>query len=120
MWTEGTRPMSETPPQLGGVFHFFGGSRYIRTVPNVALMKAKCLHRSWSSWTSTVTDYPIRIIRHEVVPNCGSFEIQFKDGRQSKFFYWDDVPGRGLRDDQFDQETAKRKAQEFARMMLRT
>ena len=37
---------------------------------------------------------PIRIIKHEAVPNCGSYEVRFADGRSSVFFYWDDVPGR--------------------------
>jgi hypothetical protein len=40
----------------------------------------------------------IRIIKHEAVPDCGSFEVRFAaDGRASKFFYWDDLPSRRLR-----------------------
>ena len=35
----------------------------------------------------------IRIIRHEAVPQTGSFEIRFADGRTSRFFYYDDVLG---------------------------
>src|SRR4029077_17241087 len=35
--------------------------------------------------------------QHEPVPKCGSFEVRFSDGTPSKFFYWDDVPGRRLR-----------------------
>ena len=38
----------------------------------------------------------IRIIRHEAVPKCGSFEVRFADGRASRFFYWDDLPCRRL------------------------
>lgn len=38
----------------------------------------------------------IRVIRHEVVPQCGSFEVRFPDGRPSGYFYWDDVPGRRM------------------------
>jgi len=41
----------------------------------------------------------IRIIRHEAIPKCGSIEVRFADGRQSKFFYWDDELGRRLRSD---------------------
>ena len=41
----------------------------------------------------------IRIIKHEAVPECGSFEVRFGDGRQSKFFYWDDVASRRLQRD---------------------
>ena len=37
----------------------------------------------------------IRIIKHEAVPDCGSFEVRFGDGRASKFFYWDDLPAGG-------------------------
>ena len=33
----------------------------------------------------------IRIIKHEVTPDCGSYEVQIP-GRPSKYFYWDDVP----------------------------
>ena len=39
---------------------------------------------------------PIRIIKHEAVPNCGSYEVRFADGRASVFFYWDDVASRRL------------------------
>jgi hypothetical protein len=38
----------------------------------------------------------VRIIKHEVVPDCGSFEVQFLD-RPSEYFYWDDIPARRLR-----------------------
>jgi hypothetical protein len=29
---------------------------------------------------------PIRIIKHEAVPKCGSYEVRFADGRAPKFF----------------------------------
>jgi hypothetical protein len=48
----------------------------------------------------------IRIIKHEAVPECGSFEVRFGDGRESRFFYWDDVPSRRLRPDQLTREEA--------------
>jgi hypothetical protein len=35
----------------------------------------------------------VRLIKHEAVPKCGSFEVLFPDGRASAFFYWDDVAG---------------------------
>ena len=38
----------------------------------------------------------IRIIKHEAVPQTGSFEVRFPDGRPSVYFYWDDIPGAGL------------------------
>ncbi len=28
----------------------------------------------------------IRLIKHEAVPTCGSFEVRFADGRPSRYF----------------------------------
>ena len=56
----------------------------------------------------------IRIIPHEAVPKCGSYEVRFPDGRPSRFYYWDDIAGRRLRPDLFDGATAKREAQRLA------
>lgn len=60
-------------------------------------------------------DDPIRIIRHSIVPDCGSFEVRYKDGRPSVYFYWDDNAGRRLRPETLTQEEAKKQAQETAR-----
>jgi hypothetical protein len=57
----------------------------------------------------------VRIIKHEAVPECGSFEVRFGDGRESRFFYWDDVPSRRLRPDQLTREEALEQAKAFAR-----
>ena len=57
----------------------------------------------------------IRIIKHEAVPKCGSDEVRFPDGRPSKFFYWEDIPGRRLRSDQADSFQALKDAKAFAR-----
>jgi hypothetical protein len=38
----------------------------------------------------------IRILKHETVPDCGSFEVRFPDGRPSRYFYFDDLPSRRL------------------------
>ena len=51
----------------------------------------------------------IRIVKHEAVPGCGSFEVQFPD-RPSQYFYWDDIPARRLRPETLDRETALEKA----------
>jgi hypothetical protein len=56
----------------------------------------------------------IRIIKHEVVPNCGSYEVRIY-GRRSKFFYWDDIPNRRLRPDVLTSEEAELQAKAFAR-----
>ena len=57
----------------------------------------------------------IRIIKHEAVPKCGSYEVKFPEGRPSKYFYWEDIPGRRLRSDQADSKQALEEAKAFAR-----
>ena len=56
----------------------------------------------------------LRLIRHEAVPKTGSFEIRFLDSRQSRFHLLDDIPGRRLRPDLVDANTAEREAKAFA------
>ena len=58
----------------------------------------------------------IRIIKHEAVPQCGSFEVRFPDGRPSQYFYWDDLPSRRLRPETLDRETALEQAKAVARV----
>ena len=58
---------------------------------------------------------PIRIIKHEAVPQTGSFEVRFPDGRPSVYFYWDDIPARRLRPETFDRASALKKAKAVAR-----
>jgi len=57
----------------------------------------------------------IRIIKHETVTECGSFEVRFADGRPSQYFYWDDIPARRMRPETLDRETALQKAKAVAR-----
>jgi hypothetical protein len=57
----------------------------------------------------------IRIIEHEAVPQCGSFEVRFADGRESSYFYWDDLPSRRLRPEILTREAALEAAKAFAR-----
>jgi len=57
----------------------------------------------------------IRIIKHEAVPDCGSFEVRFPDGRPSQYFYWDDLPGRRMRPEMLNRETALEQAKAVAR-----
>jgi len=40
--------------------------------------------RSAESWGMP----KVRLIKHEAVPNCGSYEIRFPDDRPSRFIYW--------------------------------
>ena len=56
----------------------------------------------------------IRIIKHRVAPKCGSYEFDSL-GRPSKFFYWEDIPGRRLRSEQADSKQALEEAKAFAR-----
>ena len=55
----------------------------------------------------------IRIIKHEVVPKCGSYEVWFAGG--SRFFYWDDIAGRRLRSEMLTSKQALEQAKVFAR-----
>jgi hypothetical protein len=57
----------------------------------------------------------VRIIKHEAVPGCGSFEVRFPDDRPSAYFYWDDIPARRMRLETLDRETALEKAKAAAR-----
>jgi hypothetical protein len=57
----------------------------------------------------------VRLIKHEAVPKCGSFEVRFLDGGPSEFFYWDDIPGRRLNPDAVDSQTALERAKAFAK-----
>ena len=57
----------------------------------------------------------IRIIKHEAVPECGSYEVRYSDGRPSKYFYWEDIPGQRIRSDQVDRQQALEEAKTFAR-----
>ena len=61
----------------------------------------------------------IRILKHEAVPQCGSFEVRFPDGRESVYFYWDDLPSRRLRPETLDRETALEQAKAVARASAR-
>jgi len=61
----------------------------------------------------------IRIIEHEAVPQCGSFEVRFPDDRPSQYFYWDDLPNRRLRPETLDRETALEQAKAVARAAQR-
>jgi hypothetical protein len=55
------------------------------------------------------------IIKHEAIPKCGSYEVRFSDGRPSRCFYWDDIPGRRLNPNLVDGQTALERAKDFAR-----
>jgi hypothetical protein len=57
----------------------------------------------------------VRLIKHEVVPDCGSYEVRFSDGRPSVYFYFDDEPGRRLRRDLATRAEAERNAKALAR-----
>ena len=56
----------------------------------------------------------VRIIKHEAIPGCGSFEVRYGDGRP-QFFHWADIPPRWLRPETLDHETAREQAKATAR-----
>jgi hypothetical protein len=57
---------------------------------------------------------PVRLIKHQAVPKCASFEVRFSDGSPS-YFYWDDIAGRRLNPDRVDSEKALQRARALAR-----
>lgn len=60
----------------------------------------------------------IRLIRHTSapeIPDCGSFEVRYPDGRPSVYFYWDNIVGRRSITRDLSEEAAKSAAQELAR-----
>ena len=61
----------------------------------------------------------IRLIKHTAapaIPDSGSFEVRFPDGRPGVFFYWDDNPGRASITRAMTSAEAGRQAQELARI----
>ncbi|MDA9430494.1 hypothetical protein XH88_01570 [Bradyrhizobium sp. CCBAU 51627] len=40
------------------------------------------------------------------MPDCGSFEVRYGDGRPSRYFYWDDLPSRRLRPEVLTRDVA--------------
>jgi hypothetical protein len=56
----------------------------------------------------------VRIIKHEVVPSRGRFEVKIP-GQPSQFFYWDDLPSRRLSLRMLDRATAMDRARSVAR-----
>ena len=57
----------------------------------------------------------IRIIKHEAVPQTGSFEVRFSRTAKRPYSYWDDVPGRRLNPEQMTIEHALEAAKALAR-----
>lgn len=60
---------------------------------------------------------PVRIIPHapQGIPDCGSFEVRFSDGRKSEYFYWDDNPGRRSINGRVNRDRALQEARAMAR-----
>jgi hypothetical protein len=60
----------------------------------------------------------VRLLRHTAapaVPDSGSFEVRFPDGRPSAYLYWDDNPCRRSITRKLSSEEAEHKAKELAR-----
>ena len=56
----------------------------------------------------------VRILKHEAVPGCGSFEVRLP-GRTPRFLYFDDLPSRRLRPELLTREQALEQAKALAR-----
>jgi hypothetical protein len=61
----------------------------------------------------------VRLIRHEAVPRCGSHKVRV-DGLRSRFFYWNDMPGRRIRPEQMTGAQALELAKLLARGLKMT
>jgi hypothetical protein len=61
---------------------------------------------------------PVRVRKHEAVPQTGGYEVCFADGQPSVYFYWDDVAGRRLQPDILTGAEALEKARALARAEL--
>jgi hypothetical protein len=57
----------------------------------------------------------IRIIKHESVPQTGSYEVRFPDGRPSVYHCFDDNPGRRSITEKMTSEEALQAAKTLAR-----
>ena len=61
----------------------------------------------------------IRLLKHTAepaVPDAGSYEVRFADGCPSRYFYWDDNPGRRSITLSLSSEEAEREARDLARV----
>jgi hypothetical protein len=56
----------------------------------------------------------VRIIPHEAIPGCGSFEVKIP-GKPSQYFYFDDLSSCRLSPDMLDRATAMDRARAAAR-----
>jgi hypothetical protein len=56
-----------------------------------------------------------RLIKHEAVPNSGSYEVRYSGGRPSRYFYFDDLPSRRLDPATLTDEQALEQAKTAAR-----
>ena len=58
----------------------------------------------------------IRVMKHQAVPGCGSYEVRFPDRRPSKYFYFENLAGRRLQPGRVvEQAVAEQEAKRFAR-----
>ncbi len=57
----------------------------------------------------------VLLIPHEAIPESGSFEVRYPDGRQLDYFYFEDNPARRLRHEVMTRAEALKAAQAKAR-----
>ena len=57
----------------------------------------------------------VRIIKHEAIPQTGSYEVRYSDGRPSVYHYFDDNPGRRSITGKMTSEQALEQAKAVAR-----
>jgi hypothetical protein len=85
--------------------------RYYLPMRALPAARAGPIKRPWLSEDQGRQPPPdrIRIIKHEAIPGCGSYEVRFPDDRESRYFYSDALPSRRLRPETLDPETASDK-----------
>ena len=102
------------PPDLRPAALATGGlcahRRGQRRAPRAAAAARGALYSEMARMTDRMT----LIIKHEAVKDTGSFEVRFRDGRPSVFFYWDEVASR-RGPDMLTSEQAQEQARAFAK-----
>ena len=57
----------------------------------------------------------ITVVKHNMIPQCGSYEVRFSDGWPSSVFYWDEGLSRNPRAERLTRSEAREQAYAFVR-----
>jgi hypothetical protein len=89
-------PAAKSPSGSGFTINQIGGIMRHAPPPPHRISCRRCVALRVDALELAGLTERIRIIPHAPhgIPDCGSFEVWFADGRPSEYFYWDDNPGR--------------------------